>query len=94
MAAIEKFIAGRKREEWMRALSSHEFRLLIDPDYGVSVAKIAFPTAALYLFSDPLENLRLDPWAIEFGGMLRKVALEDGADTVVRALDRLEWWVP
>ena len=92
--ALNGFIAARDREDWMDALSAHEFRLLIDEDYNVSVAKLEDPAATRYVYADALGNLRLDPWAMGLGGMLKEVALEDVADAVARALDRPEWWVP
>jgi hypothetical protein len=94
VAAIETFIIQGRRDKWHSGLSSHEYRLLIDDEYKVSIAKIAAPATALFLFSDPLVELGLDPWAVELGGAVRDAALDMGAESVVRKLERGKWWVP
>ena len=54
VAAIDEFIAGSNRREWVAAFSSDQFHLVIDDEHEVSIAEMAAPTAALYLFSIPL----------------------------------------
>jgi len=94
VAAIEKFITESEREEWHAAFSSYQFRLLVDDEFRVFIAEIAAPTDALYLFSDPLRELGLDPWAVELGGGVKDAAFEIASDRVVRTLERSKWWVP
>jgi hypothetical protein len=94
VAAIEKFIAGSKREEWVAAFSSHQFRLLIDDEFRVFIAELAAPTAALFIFSAPLRELGLDPWAVELGRGVKDAALDIAAQLVLRTLERSKWWVP
>jgi len=94
VAAIEKFITESERAEWLAALSSHQFRLLIDDQFRVFIAELAAPTAALFLFSDPLRDLGLDPWAVDLGGGVRHAAVDIAAESVVRKLERSKWWVP
>ena len=94
VAAIETFIAERRRDEWMSGFSSHEYRLLIDAEYKVWIAKAAAPSTTLYVFSDPLESLRIDPWAVGLRGGVKEAALDSAAESVVRKLERGKWWVP
>jgi hypothetical protein len=94
VAAIEKFIAGSEREEWHAAFSSYQFRLLIDDEFRVFIAEIAAPTAALFLFSAPLRELGLDPWAVELGGGVKDAALDIAAQSVLGKFERSKWWVP
>jgi hypothetical protein len=94
VAAMEKFIAGSKREEWVAAFSSNQFHLVIDDEYQVSIAKRAAPTTALLLFTVPLGLLGLDPWAVELGRGVKDAALDIAAQSVVRKLERGKWWVP
>jgi hypothetical protein len=94
VAAIEKFITEIEREEWDAAFSSHQFRLLIDDEFRVFIAELAAPTAALFIFSAPLRELGLDPWAVELGGEVKHAALDIAAQLVLRKLERSKWWVP
>jgi hypothetical protein len=94
VAAIEKFITEDECEEWHAAFSSHQFRLLIDDQFRVFIAELAAPTAALFIFSAPLRELGLDPWAVELGQGVKDAALDIAAESVVRKLERSKFWVP
>ena len=94
IAAINDFIAGKDRQDWIAAFASDQFHLLIDQDYQVSIEKRAASTTALFRLAIPLDRLELDPWAIDLGGSVRDTALDEVAQTVVRAVERPEWWVP
>jgi hypothetical protein len=76
VAAIEKFIAMSKGQEWHAALSSEQYQLLIDDRYRVLITQTGTGTADLFMFAVPLAELRLDPWSVELGGgvkMLRSI---------------------
>jgi hypothetical protein len=89
VAAIETFIIERTSDEWLVALSSNEYRLLVDDGYRVSIKKIAAPAAAMYLSSDALREIGLDPWVVELGGRVKDAALDLAAESVVRKLAAL-----
>lgn len=93
VAAIDEFIAGSEREEWAAAFSSDHFHLVIDDEHKVSIAEMAVPTAALYVFSIPLGLLPVDPWAVELGGGVKDAALDVAAQSVIQAFKRPKWWV-
>jgi hypothetical protein len=93
VAAIDEFIAGSNRREWVAAFSSDQFHLVIDDEHEVSIAEMATPTAALYLFSIPLGLLPVDPWAVELGGGVKAAALDAAAQSVIQAFKRPKWWV-
>jgi len=92
-AAINEFIAGSDRQKWAAAFSSDQFHLVIDDEHKVTIAEMAVPTTALYLFSIPLGLLPLDPWAVELGGGVKDAALDVAAQSVVQAFKRPKWWV-
>ena len=91
IVAIEAFIRGSERREWLQAFASNQLRLAIDEEYRVSIARgEAIERGS---FSIPLGALDLDCWAIELGGGVRDAALDNVAQLVVRAFARPKWWV-
>jgi hypothetical protein len=94
VAAINEFIAGCERREWVTSFSSTQFHVAIDDEYRVSIGMRASPTSASFLFSVPLGLLGLDPWAVELGGGVRDAALDIAAQSVLQKFERSKWWVP
>jgi hypothetical protein len=94
IAAIDAFMARSERREWLAAFSSNQFQLLVDEEYRVSIGQRVAPATAPFLFAMPLGLLGLDHWAMELGGGVKDAALDEVAQTVVRALERPTWWVP
>ena len=88
VAAIEKFIAMSKGQEWHAAFSSEQYQLLMDDRYQLFISQIATSTADMFLFAVPLAELRLDPWSVELGGGVKEAALDMAAESVVRKLER------
>jgi hypothetical protein len=91
IAAIEEFIKSSERREWLQAFASNQLRLAIDDEYRVSIAR--GDAIERGLFSIPLGALDLDCWAIELGGGVKDAALDNVAQSVVRAFARPKWWV-
>ena len=93
-AAINEFLGTNDRRDWVTALASDQFHLIIDEAYEVSIVRRAPTAAPPALYFVPLAALALDPWAIELGGGVKDVAIEVVAQSVVRAVHRPDWWIP
>jgi hypothetical protein len=93
-AAINELLVRSDRSQWLAAIGSDQFGLVIDDTYEVSIVSRPAVAAMPALHFVPLAALNLDPWAIELGRGVKDVALDLAAQAVVRAVDQPAWWVP